>query len=79
MNKMRSPIGEPIPVGTIPEIAESKPPALPAPTASPDDQWSEVFNSAWQLSLVPALTWTSYAAASWKAWENTWQRYWPAH
>lgn len=75
MNKI--PIGRPIPVGTIPATAQNKPLALPAPEPSSDDQWLEFVHTAWQLALMPALTWTAYAASSWRVWENAWARYWP--
>ena len=71
------PIGNPIPVGTIPAIAEDKSLALPAPEPSADDDWQEFFRTTWQLALMPALTWTSYTASSWKVWESALARYWP--
>jgi len=55
----RIPIGRPIPVGTIPAIAENKPLALPTPEPPPDDHWQEFVHTAWQLALLPALAWTS--------------------
>jgi hypothetical protein len=39
--------------------------------------WLDATRVGWQVALMPAMTWTSYLAASWKAWETSVQPQWP--
>jgi hypothetical protein len=38
----------------------------------------DIMQTSWQAAMMPAIAWTSYLAASWRALENTIQPEWPA-
>jgi hypothetical protein len=52
--------------------------ALPSGGFSASQVIFDIMQTSWQASLMPAIAWTSYLAASWKALENTIQPEWPA-
>ena len=70
-------IGEPIPVGALQRLTDETAPALPAPEPAATGEWFDLMTMGWQLTLLPAMVWSSYLTASWKAWENSQQPQWP--
>lgn len=66
-----STLGNPIPLGTIPAIEHEEILALPSPQLPTVTYPSALFGAMWQLAMIPALTWMSFATASWRGWERT--------
>jgi hypothetical protein len=68
---------EPSIAGTIPALAESVQPAPMASGAVPMRGWADFTEMSWRLAWLPAVTWSSYMEATWKAWERAAQPQWP--
>lgn len=62
----------------LPAHVENMQAALPSPDTSPTSPWSDLIQMSWQLSMLPAVTWSSFYKASWKAWESAAQPQWPS-
>lgn len=59
-----------IPADNLPAPVDDLQSALPSPEASPTSGWSDLMQIGWQLAWLPAMTWSSFFQASWKAWET---------
>jgi hypothetical protein len=67
----------PIPAANPPALVADTRSALPSPEASRANGWSDLMQMSWQLAMLPAMTWSSFYNASWKAWESAVQPQWP--
>ncbi|UVC12484.1 hypothetical protein IHQ71_30010 (plasmid) [Rhizobium sp. TH2] len=69
---------EPRPADNLPSLAEDVQSALPVSEATSVSGSSDLMQMSWHLALLPAMTWSSFFNASWKAWESAAQPQWPA-
>jgi hypothetical protein len=67
----------PVPADNLSSLVENTQSALSSPDASPTRRWSDLVQMSWQFAMLPAVTWSSFYTASWKAWESAVQPQWP--
>jgi len=67
----------PVPADNLPALVADMQAPSPLPEASPMRGWFDLMQTNWQLAMLPAMTWSSFYTASWKAWESAVQPQWP--